>query len=417
MTARSATATRGRESFALLAGLLLVWLGALGALTFIVAGVFSSIAEIWNNLSASFAVISLGALGLPLIWFAARRLRGTPPKAWGLQARIVVLLALFTLITLIGGQVATLSEVSRTFALPLANILAIGLPAIALIGYVLGGQSGLSQLRAWAHMAFGAWGSTFVALLVEFGLVAIGVASVALGLAIFAPEQLARIQELGELVAQSGGIEPILDLLTQPWLLLLALFGLGIVVPVVEEIAKSVGVILLWRRLTPATAFAGGLLGGVGFGITESLGNLVGMTDLWLIAAVTRMATLVMHGFTSGLLGWGIGQAAANRKPLHALFTFLGAVVIHGAWNGTVVLLVISGIQLNRNPDGSLSVLLGVGIFVLLSLLMGLLGGCMSGLMWLSRRARPDVEKEKLFASAAIESMKEQEIELKEPLS
>ncbi len=351
--------------------------------------------------------MALGALGLPLIWFAARRLRGTLPKEWGLQARLVRLLVLLTLITIVGGQVATLNDVFQTFVLPFANILAVGLPAIALIGFVVGGQSSLSHLRAWAHLAIGAWGSTFVALLVEFGLVAIGAAGVALVLTIFAPEQLARIQELVEIVTRSGEIEPILELLTQPWLLLLAFFGFGIVVPMVEEIAKSVGVILLWPRLTPATAFAGGLLGGVGFGIAESLGNLVGITDFWLVAAVTRMATLVMHGFTSALLGWGIGQAVTNRKPLHALFTFLGAVVIHGAWNGAVVLLVISGIQLDRNPDGSGSILLGIGIFVLLSLLMGLLGGCMSGLMWLSRRARPEVQKENLFASAAIESMME----------
>lgn len=384
-----------------------MWLGALGGLTSIVAGAFSSIAEIWNNLSASFAVMALGALGLPLVWVAARRLRGALPKEWGLQVRLVRLLALLILITLVGGQVATLNEVLQTFALPFANILAVGLPAIALIGFVLGDQSGLSHLRAWAHLAIGAWGSTFVALLVELGLVAFGAAGVALVLTILAPEQLLRIQELVEIVVRSGEIEPILDLLTLPWLLLLAFFGFGIVVPMVEEIAKSAGVIFLWRRLTPATAFAGGLLGGVGFGITESLGNLVGVTDFWLVAAVTRMATLVMHGFTSGLLGWGIGQAAAKRKPLHALFTFLGAVVIHGAWNGAVVLLVISGIQLDRNPDGILSILLGVGIFVLLSLLMGLLGGCMSGLMWLSRRARPEVEKENLFASDAIESMTE----------
>ena len=125
---------------------------------------------------------------------------------------------------------------------------------------------------------------------------------------------------------------------------------LSFILPTVEELLKPLGVILmLKRRPTPMEAFIGGMLGGLGFAAVETLSNLTAIGDVWLITILARFGTMVMHGLTAGMVGWGWGQLAASRSPWKLIQSFAGAIFIHGLWNGAVVTIVLISLRFGDN--------------------------------------------------------------------
>jgi hypothetical protein len=126
-------------------------------------------------------------------------------------------------------------------------------------------------------------------------------------------------------------------------------------------------------------AFMGGVLGGVGFGVVESLLNLSTRQDTWWPLIVARTGTLIMHALTTGLVGWGWGQLVATRRPWRLLLAYLSAVVIHGLWNAGAIGLALLGQDFSQAPTFSAETLaqtsgMLLSLFCLTSLgLMGLI--------------------------------------------
>lgn len=335
-------------------------------------------------------LLAVALPGVPLVWQAWRRLQGQVSTPW--QAHwwwiIVGLIGLLLVITL--GQILIGYNLLPSLVAALTQPLVFILASVVILTLAAGGWTGLSRLRVWSHFVSGAWVAvafSFVAEIVMIG----GLAFIVLIVwASVAPEQVQPLIQMLRSRPDQIDQQVILDLLRRPWVIALAYLVASIIIPLIEELAKSVGVMaLVGQRPAPMNAFLGGLLGGLGFGFAESLTNLVNLQDPWFVLVVARLGTLVMHGFTSSLVGWGWGQLAQG-KPGRLALAFLGAVTIHGTWNAAVVTIVFAGLYFTDNPSATspLTILMGLWVGLCVLTLILLIPFCLGGLMWVGYRLR-----------------------------
>jgi RsiW-degrading membrane proteinase PrsW (M82 family) len=82
-----------------------------------------------------------------------------------------------------------------------------------------------------------------------------------------------------------------------------AMIGMAVVAPIVEELTKPLGALLLGRRLrSPAEAFLVGMAGGVGFAVVENMLYESTGTRLWAAEATLRGVGGVLHPLNAGLV-------------------------------------------------------------------------------------------------------------------
>jgi hypothetical protein len=140
----------------------------------------------------------------------------------------------------------------------------------------------------------------------------------------------------------------------------------------IEEGFKPLGVWLIaGKKLTPTQGFAAGLLSGATFGLLESL-SLMSMVSgsTWLVTAVARIGTGLLHTLTAGLSGWALAKTLQDQKYIRLALTYTGVVLLHGSWNLFAVLMGIGKVAIpikydfiNRLMDFSpwaLSILVGL---------------------------------------------------------
>jgi RsiW-degrading membrane proteinase PrsW (M82 family) len=138
----------------------------------------------------------------------------------------------------------------------------------------------------------------------------------------------------------------LLPFLLNPGVLLLGFAFISVLVPVIEETLKPIGVwFLAGQKITPAQGFGYGVISGAGFGLFENLGNTSGGGEAWALLAAARIATLLLHCFTAALVGWALASAWSQRRYLRLGVTFAIAVLVHGLWNGMAVLSAASSLQ------------------------------------------------------------------------
>ncbi len=96
--------------------------------------------------------------------------------------------------------------------------------------------------------------------------------------------------------------------------------------------------LLVGRRLTPAEGFAAGALCGGSFALLESLLSLASPTEQgWIVLAVGRAGTALLHITTSALIGWAMASAGRNKSYLLAFLVYLSSAGLHGLWNALSV--------------------------------------------------------------------------------
>jgi hypothetical protein len=128
--------------------------------------------------------------------------------------------------------------------------------------------------------------------------------------------------------------------------LFIAFAFISVIVPLIEEALKPIGVwFLAGQKLNPTQGFAFGVLCGVGFGLFENLGNTSAGGEMWAVLASTRITTLLLHCLTTGMVGWALASAWTQRRYVRLGITYAVAVVIHGLWNGMAVLSAIGSLE------------------------------------------------------------------------
>jgi hypothetical protein len=155
-------------------------------------------------------------------------------------------------------------------------------------------------------------------------------------------------------------------------LYLLLVFG-ALLVPLLEEGFKPVGVWLLaGRSISAAEGFTAGLLSGAGYALFENFTlSAGGGGNGWAMTATARTGTSLVHMLTTGLMGWALALAWRERRYLRLAVTYLLAIFIHGVWNTMVILAAMAGLPVEEFPSPDFVVTLGrMAPLVLASLLL-----------------------------------------------
>lgn len=343
----------------------------------VIAGLILLPATSWLSLEQNSRVTlistALGHFGLSLILLGSAVFAFRQPLGrafyphWGWLAGNAALTLGALTVGALGGS--TLQS-SLLFA-PL-HLLAITGPAIGvlcLLVWATGRESASTRREATLNLAGGAL-STFLALPVEaFGLFAS--ALLVAGLAYLTPgggaevaRLWAQLQRWSELPAGMVNVEDVLALAASPIVLSTLALTIAVITPLVEEIGKTLTVVILGFRYRPGPlrAFLWGATCGLGFAIVEGIGNgALGIGDSmqWLGGIGSRIFATFMHALTSGLIGLGWGLFWQKRRWVLPL-AYLCAFLFHGLWNLSVVVMLGGALPA---ASGAMSVGAGVAVF------------------------------------------------------
>lgn len=325
------------------------------------------------------SLFSFGLLLMPVVWLSLQRLRGKRLPLLTLPAKSswlwILILILWISIIIIAANF--FDQPAAIWYLPFLHFFAIAIP-IFLILYIGANRIplGSSQL-AWGVFGCGMTFSPLFSAILEIFIFATGIFIFSVYLS-FNPEQRFGFERLMTLIENAENIDSLIHLigplLSNPLSLLLAFMLLSVIVPVIEEIAKSVGIWLTSDRITsPAQGFTLGLLSGAGFALAESLLATLSPDEEWAITLSARAISGSMHMLASGIAGWGIASARLGKQYLRFATAMLLSMILHGVWNAGAVLLVYGGVRIalvmpEFDIPGSLLFLLGAGLVLILTL-------------------------------------------------
>ena len=314
-----------------------------------------------------FAVLAAYGLGLgaALIWQALRAARGEAGRRFRPALWLGILAVVIFPVALAGGVDAlALPHRAAGYLFPAPALLVILAPAaltLALVGWGArgarneparrdpaytqaqgpGGLSGRTSRedpfatelvrrvvgdptsrRVLGALAWGLGGATALAMFLE---IALALVAVLIGLIVLgASGALSGQRDFVQLLAgsPSAGCDETQALLSNPLVLAGLVLALGVAAPLVEEPAKSIGVLWLRRRLvSPRDAILYGAAAGVGFGMIENAFYNVQDVSQWWATATVRFGAIIMHACAAGLFGaaWFYWLERRDRGRLLAL--------------------------------------------------------------------------------------------------
>jgi hypothetical protein len=312
-----------------------------------------------SNLSAYLFAAGLGGMGLlmiPSAIYSGRRLfgNGSPRHLrWSSMAWIgFIALPLLVL----GLTIQTGPEWTRGF-LPVIHLLANTAAIFWLLDFARKKLPDQSASRFWGSFATGLGLTTLITFGLEI-LILFGIGLIWTLLMSAMPDFRNDLLDLANLVRDLSGNRPALqrvleDFTARPGVLF-TLFGyVAVLIPIVEELLKPAAVwLLIQRKLQPWEGFVLGATSGAGYALFENL-TIGAAADIWAFVTLTRLGTAAVHIFTAGLMGWGLASAKSEKKVGLAFGTFIGAVGLHGLWNGLNILAAVGEYPAVRDRIGS----------------------------------------------------------------
>ncbi|MGE5221706.1 MAG: PrsW family glutamic-type intramembrane protease [Omnitrophica WOR_2 bacterium] len=392
----SSSTIRWSSVFQLVISLLGIFIGWSAALTFGLLGFFQSFApagvaaDRLSMLLLAAGAFLCGLVLLPPAIYALFDLLDRPltlPPEWNRLVHFlthpILPVLVFPVVLLFGQIVSRISGLSWLLLPPL-HIFAVGLPVWF---FSISGRRGLpegSPKRAWGVFAIGlTLGPILILLLELFALVVVFILGV-----VYISSQPALSRMILQLSQQlnSGNANPedllrtLRPLLAQPIFIISVFAFTSVIVPLIEEAIKPIGVWFLYgRELTAVEGFTAGLLSGTGYALFENVGLTTFSGSDWTVTVAVRSLTCLLHILTAGLTGWGLVQAWRYHRYLRLLLVYLAAVLIHGLWNGLALVPAASSLAVSGLPAGlsadRLSVIAYAGMFLLGLLLFILLLG------------------------------------------
>lgn len=225
-----------------------------------------------------------------------------------------------------------------------------------------------SPLRRAGLITGGMLLATFIAVVFELMMIAIAALGVLLHLG-SDPQAMAQTQMAYRQLI-SGSSERMLTgaavLAKQSWVWIAALATFAVGAPLIEEVSKSVPVLMIRDRFTSAEeGFAAGARSGAGFAAVESLISALVPGTGWGFLIWIRGLASAMHIATAALTGWGVASWTTHKNIRPLLGSYLAALVLHGLWNGSLVMVVLGGLRLATrlqpfDVSGAITVLIGL---------------------------------------------------------
>lgn len=269
--------------------------------------------------------------------------------------------------------------------LPIVTIPAVILPIFIILGLGIRKLPLGPRWQSWSAFGLGMTLTPFILVFLEvFGLILILIFVI-----IYVASQPSLVMEMEHLSRQMNGLDPqstaarqlILPWIMRPAVLMLAMIYVSLIVPIVEELLKPLGVWLFSRRLTSrAQGFALGALSGAAYALIETLG-VSPQTTGWAGLLLTRIGTDLLHITTSALMGAAIVSAIQGRKYLKLLGTYILSISLHGLWNALAILYTFSALADLADTPNVLA-----GRQLPLSISMGVLAAVFITILVLSNR-------------------------------
>jgi hypothetical protein len=339
------------------------------------------------SITTAISIAFVGMCALPTCILSARALVGQsplPPRP--VSSSWLVSIVLLPLALTLGYLAFTRGLLSDLIG-PLAHILAALVPALIAILLIRRHGPSFSLRRVWGQFLIGLWAIPFTSLVFEIltlipTMIAIALTLLSTG----GGRQLLAILMDPDHWLESQIYESLFQTLGQPGVLLIIIGYVVILVPLIEEAAKTMAVWPFLRRgLTPASAFIGGAIGGAAYGLFEAL-FLTQPGPAWTTTMIARIGATVMHSFTAGLSSWGLAQVVGSRKWKRFGRAYLGAVLMHALWNGIALGISFNSIAVEYqyvNLAPSMFAVINLSGVVLLTLLSSL---ALIGLIRMPRR-------------------------------
>jgi hypothetical protein len=297
-----------------------------------------------------------GVLLLPSAWYAWKSLvfPRTEPKLYheprGFGLILTLLVVVLVPVALWFGNWVSQNDQLAWLLLPLINIFVNGMAAFWVVYIGIRGLKTGPPKRVWGVFGSGLVLGPSVILIVElFTLIGFGI--LAILWAFINPDISSQLQNL-MIRIQNVPTDPdailqiLLPFLLNPGILFIVFSFVSVIVPIIEEALKPIGVwFLAGQKINPAQGFAFGVLCGAGFGLFENLGNTSVGGETWAILASTRITTLLLHCLTTGLVGWALASAWTEKRYLRLGITYAFAVIVHGLWNGLAVISALSSLE------------------------------------------------------------------------
>jgi len=325
---------------------------------------------------------AIGLLLLPAGVLSWQRLNGRKFEPFQLPRLSAWEWVAFPLLWIVMLVLATLlyDAPGGAWYLPFVHFLAVMIPVYLLVRVAIHTIPLGSIQRVWAVFGSGYSLSLLLAIILEGLMVVLGIVVLAVLIG-YNPERLAEMQRLVARIEAARNVEALVyilePLLRSPLTLLVALGFLSVFVPIVEELAKSIGVWLVADRLrSPAQGFALGLLSGAGFALAEGLTATLTPDSTWALSFLTRGVSSCMHMLSTGLVGMGIASLRLERNLFKMAFLTCLAILLHATWNAGAVLMVAGVLRIALEfPQVSLTgMFMGIaGIALLFALGSGML--------------------------------------------
>ncbi len=340
------------------------------------------------TISVSLLALTVG-LGLPLAWHAWRATTGRPsstfwpPTPWPLVGLFFLAVA--------AGQLVLSLELLPALLFPPLHVAAGLAPPLIIVAWVARGLGGAGRWRdAVLQLGSGAFVATPLAFVAELVLIA-GLAVLAVVGLVLWPGGQELMSRLGDLLADGTWLQNpdnLLPIVRSPLVIVAILVVAAFLVPLIEELAKTVGVgLMAYRRPDAGQAMLWGLAGGAGFAIVEGLFNTANSLDAWAPVILLRVGATLLHCTAGALMGLAWYQVLIRRRWAPALGLYAASVGIHAAWNSVSVGVAL--ISLGAT-EGEALPLVGLGSMAMIAALLGLSVAMALLLSLLTRRLRQE---------------------------
>lgn len=374
-----------------IAQLILSILGMLLSLAGIILLIFLPLAQTWMGdldpsqtaqiLSIAWIVGLAIALSVPSLVLSIRRLRGLVSRSASPGSFLFASLCLLLIPLLIFfGRQAVEQHAPAWLTAPL-NILLVMIPVWWFVTLGMFKLNGGSLQRLWGLSSFSIYLTLPLVFLVEIIVLGFGILAAFFWL-IQQPEFAPLLQQ----IQNQALIDPLaimnldfdfLPLIQRPGVIFSAIIGVAVVVPLIEELLKPLGLwFLIKKEPSPAEGFVAGLVCGASFALLESALSLsAAPADNWVVTVAGRAGTSLLHIITAGLNGWALAASWRDGKAIRIGAIYIFTVILHGLWNFFAVLMGIGqvGVEFAVSVDPLLTqsaswVLAGLALLLLIVL-------------------------------------------------
>jgi len=280
---------------------------------------------------------------------------------------------------LIGYQIVE-SGTANWLLLPILTLPAVVLPLFVVLGLGIRKLPLGTRWQSWNVFGLAMTLSPFILIFLEVIALSVIVLIVIL-IVMTQPGFEAQIQRLSQQILvldpQSMAAQRLIaPYLVRPEVIAVALLYFAMIVPMLEEIFKPLGVWFFANKLTsPAQGFALGALSGSAYALVETFGVSAQTAD-WAGLLLSRIGTGILHITTSALMGAAIVYAIRERRYLRLLGIYFVSVSLHGLWNTLAIFFAFSNIANYfelESPFTDIGTSLNVAMAVLVVILLVIL--------------------------------------------